>query len=329
MTHINFPKNAIVGVDQLVSKVSHSMNSHQGSWFFLLVNQLKYLGYENARVCKDSSEWKDLDCLIISHGMNYQGTFNVFGGCQDALAERLEQFSMMPREKILCHDILMPDIGQFVASRKHTGSEWFKSLNTAALTELSHGCQSVFDIFWNQRLVFGDSHSMAYYQSGYMISRNDGLTLHGALEKGLRKFLEKYLPLTHLVICLGNIDIRHHLVRLGITDTSELVARYEQQLKDLDIPNIQIVAPLFIENESRVIPKPGWYKGRPFWGSWEERVAIRSNLITNLRYMCQRNKWGLTPCPMNYANAKGELDFSVMEKPRGVHLSPTTYQWTR
>jgi hypothetical protein len=122
----------------------------------------------------------------------------------------------------------------------------------------------------------------------------------------------------------GNIDIRFHFHRLNV-DLKEFVDKLEQELLSLNISDIELVAPLYIENESRKLPGTGLYKKQPFYGSWQEREDIRVEYTKLLEDISFKNGWKIIYCPKEYINEKGELDFKYMEPKGSVHLSPNYY----
>jgi hypothetical protein len=165
------------------------------------------------------------------------------------------------------------------------------------------------------------------YQSGYMCQRHDGLTMHGAFKKGLQSYV--YPWVNELTVYMGNIDVRHHLMRQGNPSAAvkTLIKRYEEELIGLGISNIEIVNVLPIENESRPLPKTGYYKGTPFAGTWAERTALVKEINQGIEDMAQRNNWKVYKHSEVYFNHKGELTFDVMEKPKSVHISREYYRW--
>ena len=75
------------------------------------------------------------------------------------------------------------------------------------------------------------------------------------------------------------------------------------------------------------IPKTGYYKNRPFWGTWEERNNIRLIFKDELLKIKSRVKIILWTDYL--LNDKKQLDFRHMEKPQSVHLSRSSYPyWT-
>ena len=80
-----------------------------------------------------------------------------------------------------------------------------------------------------------------------------------------------------------------------------------------------------IENESRVLPKTGYYKGTPFYGSWDQRNAVRLIFKDEMKKLCAQGSVNFIEWVDPLLNDKGELDFECMEKPKSVHLSRASY----
>jgi hypothetical protein len=227
----------------------------------------------------------------------------------------------------LHHD--MPCVGTLIEKRLKTGSDLFKTLEVRIedAKELCAIIPRVDRIQKTNKLCFGDSHSFSQYTPGYMTDRNDGLTLFGTLRRGLRSYVPEEIQ--ELRIYLGNIDIRHHLMRQANPSKAlkDMMAIYEQQLIDLEIDNIEVVQALPIENESRPLPKTGYYKDTPFAGSWAERTELVKQFNQMVTDMCERNDWKTWKHPDVYLNSFGELTFDVMEKPKSVHIAREYYRW--
>lgn len=325
-------KSIKVGICALVGKISPKISSHKGAWAHMLWNQLRNAGYENAEVItSNDTDWNDYDVILIDHGMEFKGTFNIFGGSNDDLYHQLMRLFTPVRKYSLHHD--MPDIGNLIQTRLKAGTDLFKTLESRIeeATEICKAIKRTDHIEKTEKLCFGDSHSFGMYQAGYMCQRHDGLTMHGALKRGLDSYI--YPWVTSLTIYLGNIDIRHHLMRQDnpIDATDFLLEEYERQLLHLQneqgVEEIEIVQTLPIENESRVLPKTGYYKGTPFYGSWEERTNLVKRINNGIDAMAARNDWKVYKHPEVYFNDKGELTFDVMEQPKSVHISREFYRW--
>lgn len=163
------------------------------------------------------------------------------------------------------------------------------------------------------------------YRPGWTVNSVPFKTLNGALNEGLESFI-KIETEGPVEFYFGNIDIRHHVCRLeGGWEKSvkDLAERYVTEVNNLSVPG-RIYELLPIENETRKIPKSGFYNGQPFHGTWEERNNARKLFNEIIHDSGLGIKW------TNYLlNKKGELDFDYMEKPQSIHLSRKYYPyWT-
>ena len=321
-----------IGIAALVGKLSPKDSSHKSGWAFMLCNQLWHAGFKNAEVITETDvDWSAYDVILIEHGMEFKGTFNIFGGANDDLYHQINRlFVQGVRLYSLHHD--MPNVGELIEKRLKTGSDLFKTLESRIdeAVEICGKIQRVDHIEKTNKLCFGDSHSFSQYTPGYMCDRNDGLTLFGTLKRGLSEYVYPWTK--ELRIYLGNIDIRHHLMRQKDPDAAlqKLMQNYEAallQIQEAGVEQIEIVQALPIENESRALPKTGYYKGTPFAGSWEERTDLVKNFNWYVNEMAERNGWQSYMHPEVYLNSLGELDFEVMEKPKSVHIARKYYRW--
>lgn len=321
-----------IGICPIVGKLSPKISSHKSGWAYMVCNQLWHAGYKNAEVITDTeTPWSEYDVILIEHGMEFKGTFNIFGGSNDDLYHQIDRiFTTGVRMYSLHCD--MPCIGELVETRLKTGSELFKTLEPKIdkIKEICANIKRVDHVEQTKRLCFGDSHSFSHYSPGFMCSRHDGLTLHGATTRGFDQYVWPWID--QVRVYLGNIDVRHHLMRQKNPQEAveKLVKSYERELKKLEakrICPIEVVAALPIENESRKIPKTGYYKGEPYAGTWQERTALVKQLNRGIEEMCARNKYEFTKHPEVFYNTLDELSFDVMEKPKSVHIARQFYRW--
>jgi hypothetical protein len=150
-------------------------------------------------------------------------------------------------------------------------------------------------------------------------------------------FVEPFGPqVKHLSLYFGNIDVRHHLCRIGDglddykKNVVELLDRYRAEIARVrgNFETVELISVLPIENEARPVPKSfGWYKGRPFWGSWADRTFISEMFNDILADIAQDLNCELYSHPKCYWNEFGELSYDVMEVPRNIHISRQFYRW--
>ena len=67
------------------------------------------------------------DVILIEHGMEFKGNFNIFGGANDDLYHQITRmFAPGIKMYSLHHD--MPCVGTLIEKRLKTGSDLFKTL---------------------------------------------------------------------------------------------------------------------------------------------------------------------------------------------------------
>ncbi len=322
-----------IGIDGTVGPITDRINSHKGSWSRLLAMQLRDLGFQDVEVVgsKESRQddaWEDYDVLILEHGMEFRGqVFNMFGGLTDEVVCRLWRLANFPG-RIISADQPMPSLQQLLMKRKEDHTLWAKKELGEALEKQRANIDYFDRVYPGSGIMVGDSHILSVARPGYEISRNDGKTLYGATQSGIDSFFEPGRSYTHLTVYFGNIDIRHHLMRQEHAPNAllNLVEALALQLVLTKIPNIELIAPLYIEDESRVLPKTGWYKDTPFYGTWEQRETLRVYMTQLLKYYAELNGWTLWEWPKTFLNTKGQLSFDVMEGSKSVHLSRQFYR---
>jgi hypothetical protein len=318
-----------IAIDDVVTTYSAKKESHKSSWPYLLSSQLRSAAGLIVDVLSKNDDINRYDVWLISLPMEFQGTFNLFGGATEEVAQRVKRLSRFNGKiYILNHD--MPDIGEFVESRMKGACEEWKELDPGLYTEISGRIPRVDVILDSDTFIYGDSHAVSVYEPGANISRNDGQTLHGFLKKA--DSFQYPEGTKRIILYMGNIDVRHHIFRQSdpIGSLQELVHRYvkfAKQLKeDHGMEYVALVELLPIEHEGRKIPKTGWYKGSPFFGSREERsnaVKEFNRLLNELSFeyghdvISWPKEWYLMD-PKAYAE-------QYMERPGSVHLSRTSY----
>ena len=268
--------------------------------------------------------------------MEFNGeSLNLFGGAQDEPAKRLGRLLSVDPLAIVSLDRAMPDYGALGKGRLKACSDLWRDTDWDGITDACSKMdfmtqESMANHIKLDHLALGDSHTFSMYKPGMAVCRNDGQTMYGALKKGLKTFIEPFGPqIKKLTLYFGNIDIRHHLMRQENPELalSNMLIEYEKQIKELNMDYVELISALPIENESRKLPKTGFYKGTPFTGTWGERTKLVEQFNDTLADICTRNGWDHYKHPEVYKNCKGELDFEVMELPQSVHLRRSFYRW--
>lgn len=328
-----------VAIDDVVGTFSDRIYSHKSAWARMqkcmiedqcavhpMDENLVKLCYSGERqLVRQAHTW------MISHDMAFDGAhYNLFGGWSNDIRESLLAYVEHPHVISLEHT--MPHLEQCLRKRAEitksnlTDAEWDAVVARCGSTPVTTHDQLVD----GKTVVLGDSHALAQYKRGRLVLRNDGLTLHRLVEDGVRNWLSGRTP-EHLVIVAGNIDLRHHLLRLEDPKQAvrDLYARLSQQLEAMchahEIGSFQVVLPYPIEFEGRRIPQTGFYKKTPFYGTMKERaelgefMALVASGVFGDWIFRWPDKW-YDIDPELYAN-------TYMERPGSVHLSPAWHLW--
>lgn len=324
-----------IAIDCVADKLSASQHSHNTGWAYLRKHQLEQVFKQPIQVLHKRESWSDYDLVLLYHGINFKGTLNLFGGASEINAKYFERL-LIPNVEFISLDIPMPDYGQLCSGRK-TCSEYWSKVDWATISKICQDTDHMIHPELTPKLTMGDSHSFSAYTKGHMTIRKDGRTLAGVLKKSLRKEMVDHgvdpATLTHLTLYYGNIDVRHHIMReadpKGHVD--RIIAEYEKQIKSLGIENIELVRLLPIEDESRRLPKTGYYEKTPFFGSWDQRNEIKDYFNGHLNRLCTDNGWSFFEFdPIIYKVDRLEFMTTYMEKPQSVHLAPKyhrTHYW--
>ena len=292
--------------------------SHRTAWAYMRADQLSRIGHDVEVIYtknEKKTDWSAYDNIIVYMGMEWRGALNLFGGASD---ENLAKFTRLLDfgGRIQWLDERPIGLGDLVAKR-------WPNFDKDTLNRLAESAPVVTQPA-SEYIILGDSHALNWYVPGASVLRHDGKTLFGALESGISSFLE-YVP-EELAIGFGNIDIRHHLNRQPhpLNSLVDMVKQLDMQLLALQANEgcgIQLIQPIYIENESRKLPQTGFYKGTPFYGSWETRDYLRRRMDELYQGLCEKNGWTYLTYPKYFRNALGEMDFDYMEKPGSVHVS--------
>lgn len=316
--------------------ISKNLSSHRAAQGVIYADQLREAGidlYVNMSLDRYVEDHNTFDVMYVYHGNDWGGSLNLFGGLQEfPHVDNFVNFSKF-KGKIYSvaidfpnyYDQLKHKVDVATAKNKFIDPRWHEvdwdnvlRMEKESITIIPN------DLVQYPNISIGDSHAICMYRPDWNNVSIPFKTLHGALNAGLKSFLPDR-PLENVEFYFGNIDVRHHLLRQEDPElaTRTLVQRYFEQAKELNI-DVVIYELLPPENESRSIPKTGWYNGTPFYGTRKERNEIR--LIFNDEAKKQQsNTVHLFEWVSPLINKDGELDFMYMEKPKSVHLSRTAY----
>ena len=338
--------------------------SHRAGWALYWAHSLGATLLTGQELPALSSFSPDEDELYIYHGMEWNDALNLQGGLTRAVLERVEWWVrlialFLPRNKVVSLDRPMPVYCDLFLNRVLHEEKRGLPEQALLIDQFHKICRKwrrverdrtyTVQLFpapalGQGRLVIGDSHALSQYGGGDVIIRNDGQTLYGALKNGFfnkETMRGSHIPVHALdhntvvrlpvVTYFGNIDLRHHLARLSdpVASTMELAREYVRQLtqfkKDWQVPEIAAVEALAINEDGRRIPKTGWYKGAPFYGSWEQRSGLKDIFNATLQTAGKKAGVKIIAHPEHFVNDEGELSLEVMEKPQSVHIRPSEY----
>jgi hypothetical protein len=283
-------------------------------------------------VAQKAESYDNCESLYLDHGVNYGGGLNLFGGVTDEVFDRLKNLSES-NGQLYSLDIDMPDYGLMLSKRIGQATcDARLNLIIDELKKIFKESKKITQYDINAKnIVIGDSHATSYAKDDSAIVRKNGQTLYGAIESGfiescVNMFQKKYDCIT---LSLGAIDIRHHIMRQENPNKSliMLLDKYIEIAKkissELDC-DIEIAAPHPIEHTERRIPKTGFYKGDPFYGSYLDRkclVELFIEYIKNSGIRCVHQ-----PISRYSINA---FDYAkeYMELGSSVHLAPVHYRY--
>lgn len=319
-------------IDDVVTSFTDRISSHRSAWPRMQKCMAETAFGEEVKIAFGDLTAVNGSTWLVSTPMEFKGeVFNLFGGYTKEVRNRIARVLDLDPSNIKALDLPFPDIETILRPRAEktdynfTEAEWSKIRDLQKCEVIKHE-DLVLDI---QRVVIGDSHSISRYRANTIVYRHDGLTLHGLLQRGIYPYLPKFF-VPHLVINAGNVDIRHHLLRQPdhVASTRKLVTDLKIQLEFLQheglIGTFEVTAPYPIEHEGRKLPKTGYYKGTPFYGSWIERDHVRALMTNEMKYQIEHvHEW-----PQHWYMMNPE-DYAktYMEKPGSVHLSPQYYEW--
>lgn len=327
-----------VGIDNLIGNITTRPDSHKGGWTRLTAAQLKSAGFDNVTILKDDQHWGNYDLILIDYGAEFDGAYNLFGGANDELAARFNMIKEAYENgtQMMNLRVKEPMFADFIKSRQKTCSDKFSELVPEDFSFID-SIYSVDHIVARPNILIGDSHTPGKWTPYYTICRQDGQTLFGLIRddivgRRLKEFTEVgYQEFPNVAIYAGNIDIRHHLARQSDPKLAayNLACSFEAYARDLkkrfNIKTISTFHLLPIEDESRKLPKTGYYKGTPFYGDWELRNLLKDIFNDTLNEVCGEGIDYITVTPSCFTGPDGKLPFEVMERPQSVHISPRYY----
>lgn len=333
------PKDKSIGITNLLSNITTRPGSHKGGWTRLLKCQLKNAGYENVKILDNKDSISEYGIIIFDLGAEYSGALNLFGGLDEKVFKRLEEIREFKGEFFNWKNE-SPNLLESLKSRRTNAStcEGFRNESNEFLEEVQRNFEKVksfYHVYRTDKLLIGDSHTPAVWDPTMMIERRDGRTLKGMLERNtIQKYFNQYRYAGHDInfvhVHCSSIDIRHHVHREENPDLyiTNLARSLLSRLMALSEAHLTVTHSMGIEDESRKLPKTGYFKGAPFTGSCEQRIRSRNifNIIMD-EVPTMDNDTSVLKYPEYFFDKSGKLRFEVMEIPQSIHISPEHYLW--
>lgn len=298
-----------------IQNIAKNAKSHTHGWAQLWSDQLK-ASIDH----KCTPNITKADVVYIDHGANFGGTLNLFGGATKEVFDRIN--IVMSCECVVSLDWDMPNYGEML--RKRIGAKTtYEGISETWCDMVSKKCKTIPSLkqsdLITDSVIVGDSHTIAFADRGDRVYRTDGRTLFGSLKKGL----EVSGNCKRVTVCLGSIDIRHHILRHPEFSLKYTLKEYVRQGNQL-AEDVWFTAPVPVEFEGRRIPKSGFFKKTPFFGSWKQRWDLTNEFIEILhdeakgKVVMPPKEW-YTMCPEKYAN-------TFMEHGSSFHIAPPYYR---
>lgn len=331
-TDFNLSIKSSIGITNLLTNITTKPGSHKGGWTRILKCQLAIAGYDNVKILDNSDSLTDFDCIIFDLGAEFSGSMNLFGGVTVNVFNRLKQLQSFSG-KLYSFNHVLPDLTSLNARKENSSAcKEFAETHAGFIADITKNLERTIrfrHVYKTDKLLIGDSHTAAVWAPDFMIERRDGRTLVGMVEHNtVKKFADKYNWIDTLMVHASSIDVRHHLCRLNTPEqtASELIVKLGEQLSATS-KNIIMMNSMPIEDESRKLPKTGYYKGTPFYGSWDARNNLRQVINTTMENVAKTIPGSsVVSYPEYFFADNGKLKVSVMETPQSVHISPEHYR---
>lgn len=311
-----------------ISNIPQLKNSHVLGWSLVWAQQL------NADIDhKCSPDIAKFNTVYLEHGVNFGGSLNLFGGANKEVFDRINRIASHPN--VISLDFDMPDWGEQL--RKRIGApttyagiteQWCDNLSKRLSTIQSLKQEDLLSVSHKfNGISIGDSHTPAFSNMNDIVLRENGKTLYGTLKRGLITEFRGLNPFGKVTFCYGSIDIRHHMLRHDNFNLNETLDEYVKQAQAIESKydcEVQFTAPVPVEYEDRRLPKSGYFKGTPFYGSRQERLDLtlrfidRLNKVTNNRVVMPPQEW--------YDMDGEKYAKTYMENSSSVHISPQYYR---
>lgn len=332
-------KKCSIGITHLLSNITTKPDSHKGGWTRLLKCQLMNVGYSSVKILDNKDSLNDFDCIIFDLGAEFSGALNMFGGLDEKVYNRLKQLKEY-KGQLFSWKNELPSLLSLESRRENQSTtEQFKLEPSSFLPDVQNvlsSCKLFQHCYKTSSVLIGDSHTPSVWTPDAMIERRDGRTLKGMIDhKTIHKIVNSNfrfngISIDKIQVHCSSIDIRHHVCRESDPESTIalLASSLIEQMMQISDSKLVLTHTMGIEDESRELPKTGFFKGTPFFGSWEDRNRCR--LIFNAimdEFPSMDSDASVVALPEYFFDKSGKLNFDVMEKPQSVHLSPSHYKW--
>jgi hypothetical protein len=310
-----------------ISNIPQLKNSHVLGWSLVWADQL-----DAAIDHKCSPNIANASTLYIEHGVNFGGSLNLFGGATKEIYDRINRVAAHPN--VVSLDFDMPAWGEQLKKRigaptTYTGitEQWCDALTKRLSTVKSLKQEGLISV--SQKLdgiAVGDSHTPAFSRATDIVLRENGKTLYGTLKRGLITEFRGLKPFGKITFCYGSIDVRHHILRHTNFNLDDMLDEYVRQAVMIQREHeceISFTTPVPVEYEARRLPKTGYFKGTPFFGTRQERLDLTYQIIDGLN----KRKVDVIMPPSEWYKMDGEkYATTYMENSSSVHISPQYYR---
>jgi hypothetical protein len=310
-----------------ISNIPQLKNSHVLGWSLVWADQL-----DAAIDHKCSLSVANASTLYIEHGVNFGGTLNLFGGATKEIYDRINRVAAHPN--VISLDFDMPAWGEQLKKRigaptTYTGitEQWCDALTKRLSSVQSLKQEDLLGVSSKlDGISVGDSHTPAFSRSTDIVLRENGKTLYGTLKRGLITEFRGLKPFGNITFCYGSIDVRHHLLRHQNFNLDDMLDEYVRQAVTIQKEHgcgISFTTPVPVEYEERRLPKTGYYKGTPFFGTRQQRLDLTYQIIEGLN----KRKVNVVMPPEDWYKMDGEkYATTYMENSSSVHISPQYYR---
>ena len=276
----------------------------------------------------------EIDTIYACQDASYIDRINFFGGVSNTNRNNLYRYVYMSKlnTEIYSLDHDFSEIIDILITRKDI-QEWLQhtSINQEDLEELKTKVTTLqMQDLGFKEIIFGDSHTMAYSLPHQAIHRFDGMTLYSMIKDDAQPLIDRLRPaidgIKKITLCLGSIDIRHHILRkenyIAPEEFVEMYAKGLRAAEDELKVKITACAPVPVEYERRKLPKTGQYKKSNFYGHRNARHDYTMKFIDALIY---HDILSIMPPVHWYEMDPYVYAQSIMEPVSSVHIGAHSY----